>query len=60
MYAPFRKEVKEYKIERVDIKGICFDSEDGAWIFLKHIQDGTVFLTREQAEEALAKEGEAP
>jgi hypothetical protein len=53
VYAPFRKEVKEYKIERVDIKGICFDSEDGAWIFLKHLQDGTVFLTREQAEAAL-------
>ena len=56
VYAPFRKEVKEYKIERVDIKGICFDSEDGAWIFLKHIQDGTVFLTRAEAENAIAND----
>ena len=58
VYAPFRKEVKEYKIERVDIRGICFDSEDGAWIFLKHIQDGTVFLTRAEADAALQKEAQ--
>ena len=55
LYFPTNKGICKCAITKIDLNGIALDNDKGAWIFLKHLNDKTVFLTKAEAEQALSK-----